>query len=322
MKQKISGFSFRVRFRRSPTDTLNIVAPRWEWHLGDATPSLVLCSRGQQEPIKDSEELVFKSQGWASEEDAALGGKKYADALMLSLARLQVGADFGSRAPKSACTRAGLANLQARTGHRVLNDVHGLMVYESEPPPRFASISVGVLRGVPQDRFERVLSRAIDEPRDLSSRERLSLDLFNASFFQNSADSRFLLLIMAIEALLKPLARSAGANRHVEALIRATQESVELAPPEKESLLACLGWLRCGSINQTGRTLARNRLGQRVYANTDAPSFFSYCYGLRSQLVHGKDPMPTPAEIGSVVGTLEVFVSDLLSGSLLEVELS
>jgi hypothetical protein len=315
------NYSFRVRFLRSPTDTLNIDVPRWEWRLGESAQPLTLCSPKEGEAIQKSKQLVFKSEGWSSPDDAALAAAKYTDALALSLARVRIGADFGSRAPKSVVTHAGLAMLEAQTGHRCLNDVHGLMVYESEPYPRFASVGADLVRGVPRDRFERVFSYAIDHPRELSDRERLSLDLFNASFFQNSADSRFLVLVMAVEALLTPTPRPAAATAHVEALMRITRESDKLSVQEKDSLLGSLKWLLCESINQTGRRLAEERLRSRMYADKNAPAFFSYCYDLRSRLVHGNPPFPTPQEIGSAVGQLEVFVSDLLAGGLLEVQL-
>lgn len=319
--KKMPNYTFRVRFLRSPTDTLNIDAARWEWHPGKSTPALLLCSHNQQESIEKSKQLVLKSEGWPSPEGAAVAAAKYTDALALSLARLRIGADFGSRAPKSVVTEAGLAMLEAQTGHRYLNDVHGLLLYESEPPPRFASSRLDVVRGVPKDRFERVFSYAVEHPRELSDHERLSLDLFNASYFQNSADSRFLMLMMAVEALLIPALRSPAATAHVDALKRMTRESDKLSTQEKGSLLGSLTWLLRESINQTGRRLAEERLGSRTYTDMKPPAFFSYCYDLRSRLVHGNPPFPTQQEIGSAVGQLEVFVSDLLAGELLGVQL-
>ena len=317
---RMPRFSFRLRFRRSPTVTLNIDTPQWEYRLNDATPPLVLCSQKKEEPIKDSNHLIFKSEGWASEEDAAIAAAKYSDALKLSLARLRIGADFGTRQPKSGFTHAGLEMLEAKTGRRVMNDTLGIIVFESELQPLFVSAQADILIGVPQDRFERVLSYAIYHPRPLTDRERLSLDLFNASFFQKSPESRFIMLVMAVEALLELAPRPPKAKAHVETLIRTTQESDSLSDEERNSLLGSLKWLLDESINQAGRRLAESRLGVRVYAKKSAPSFFSYCYDLRSRLVHGKYPLLEQGEIGSAAAQLEVFVSDLLSGQLLEIK--
>lgn len=42
-------------------------------------------------------------------------------------------------------------------------------------------------------------------------------------------------------------------------------------------------------------------------------AFFTRCYDLRSDLVHGNMPLPTYEVLSQLVGTLEVFVSDLLT---------
>ncbi|HSW00698.1 MAG TPA: hypothetical protein VLI39_11030 [Sedimentisphaerales bacterium] len=127
---------------------------------------------------------------------------------------------------------------------------------------------------------------------------------------------------MAIEALLDRSLRSQSAVEHVETMITATEESESLSAEEKQSLLGSLGWLKHESINQAGRKLASGRLGGRKYMEKQAPAFFSYCYGIRSRLVHGEHPLPTQQEIGSVGAQLEVFVSDLLSGDLRDIELT
>jgi len=318
----MAGFSFRVRFNRSPEDTVNIDASKWEWNIGENTPSIILCDHKQEKPIKDSETWLLKSDGWSSEAEAYQAATKCIDALALTFVRLRIGADFGNRAPKSRFYPSGLAMLEAKIGQRVLNDVHGLMVYETEPTPRFASFSIGgLLLATPQSQFEKIFSHALALNRVLTDRERLSLELFNASFFQKSNESRFLLLIIAIEALLEPSPRSSIAASYVEEIIAATDKSEQLSSDEKESLLGSLKWLRNESINKTGRKLAEDCLNVRRYMNKEAPSFFSYCYNLRSRLVHGTRPIPSQQEIGAVVSPLVMFVSDILSGELREVQL-
>jgi hypothetical protein len=141
-------FSFRIRFHRSPTDTVNIDAPRWEWQASADRPPVVLSCHPEDKAIKDSQIWVFKSDGWPSEEAAVQAADKYIPALVATLARLRVGADFGTRAPKSGFFRAGLAMLEEQSGFRVLNDVHGLMFYESEPPPRFGKFGA---KGFPEE---------------------------------------------------------------------------------------------------------------------------------------------------------------------------
>jgi hypothetical protein len=56
-----------------------------------------------------------------------------------------------------------------------------------------------------------------------------------------------------------------------------------------------------------------NRLGDRCYGDKVASEFFMHCYQLRSNLVHGNLPYPSFEEVGNTCGTLEVFMSDLLT---------
>ena len=315
----MAGFSFRVRFHRSPSDTINFCASTWEWKINENIPSLLLSAHKKDTDINDSEIWVFQSNGWPSEDEAHRAASMYLDALALTLVRLRIGADFGNRAPKSRFTHYGLAMLESQSGHRVLNDVHGLIVYESEPTPYFVSGKANCVLGKPQDQFEKIFSHALTSNRRLTERERLSLELFNTSFFQKSNESRILLLVMAIEALLEPSPRSSVAASYVESIIETTNSSKVLCSKEKKSLLGSLQWLRYESINQTGRKLAEDCLKGRTYMNKEAPSFFSYCYNLRSRLVHGTPPFPSQQEIGSAVSPLVMFVSDILSGELREV---
>ena len=233
----MSGYSFRTRFYRSPTDTLNIDSYKWEWPLVEDGRSLVLCSHQKENTIQNSPILVLKSDGWPSESDALKAANKYVNALMLTLARLRIGADFGNRGPKSVVTNAGLDMIAAKTGCRVLNDEHGLMFYKSEPQPKFVSMSTNMLRGVKKEHFEKAFSYSINLSREISERERMSMELFNASFFQKSADSRFLVLVMAIEALLEPAERSSVARAHVKQLISVTKETDTLSQNEKDSFI-------------------------------------------------------------------------------------
>lgn len=314
------SFSFRLRFIRCQRSTVNVESPEWVLPNPIDEHNLVLASRDKEISIKQSSILFLRSDGWPTAESAEASGKLYGDAFQRALVRLRIGADFGRRAPKSGFFRAGLEMLENRFGQRVLNDVHGLMVFETNPPPKFVSTNVTAVLGIQQERFEEVFEAAVRQGLEISDRESLSIELFNGSFFQETEDTRFLLLFMAIEALLEPADRSAQALAHVDSIIRQTDDSASLSNIEKASLMGSLEWLRKESINQTGKKLAAKRLGSRVYMDRPAADFFSYCHKIRSRIVHGVNPQPERNEFGPVAAQLEVFVSDLLSGPLLVVE--
>ena len=148
-------------------------------------------------------------------------------------------------------------------------------------------------------------------------RDRLAYDLYSASLSMESVDSRFVTLVMAIEALLEPLPRERQVIAHVEHMIEATRDS-SLPDEQIRSIVGTLGWLRKESIQQAGRRLVRERLGDRQYAGQSPGRFFTSCYKLRSDLVHGNEPRPPLAVVGEHIGVLDGFVGDLLSAELLD----
>lgn len=305
-------YSFRIRFKQSPTDKFQTESTELELCAGTLASPLRLVNPSQGQPILQAEELVLTQSGHQSREAAEAAGERFQAALMLALARHRVGADFGSRAPKGVWTGHGLTWLEQQTGIRILNSVHGIMVYQTEPEPRFAMIKAKSFRGVDPPTFCRTFQEAMTRKLPLTDRDFLALSLFNTSFFQRSGDSRFLMLMMAIEALLELPLRSASAQEHVESMIALTRQA-DISQTEKDSMIGSLKWLSRESISQTGRLLMQQHLGQRMYLDMTAPDFFTHCYRLRSNLVHGNKPYPTFDKISSTVGHLEVMVSDLLT---------
>ena len=308
--------SFRIRFNRAETDTIQTEASKLVLPSQNPNCSITLTARQDNLSIKDSDQLAIIGSGYKSSTEAELAGERVKAALMLSLARVRVGADFGSRAAKGMFTEHGLKWVEEQIGQRVLNNTHGLMIYETDPKPRFASSNAKMTRGTTQESFISAFTNSLNTCHTLSERDLLSYTLFNASFFQPTADSRFVLLVMAIEALIEPAPRSEKVLAHVNFLISQTKSS-EISEIEKKSIDGTLQHLKKESISQAGKRLVRERLGERIYSGKSAANYFNYCYQLRSNLVHGNLPAPTFEEIGTVAGTLEVFVSDLLTSPVL-----
>lgn len=309
----MDDYSFRIRFTRSPRDTVNVDECSCQINSPKLPSPLVLTARDAEESIRNARTWTVRGSGWRTSKEAIEAGERCRDALMLALAELRIGADFGERTAKGVFTKAGLGMLEEGTGKRVLNDAHGLMTFETEPAPLFAQAGpLHAVRRVPGDRFLAAFETALRRPPELSERHRVALELFFASFFQNEADGRFLLLVLALEALIDPPPRSRAATAHVEHLMELTRNSTSLETEEKDSLLGSLGWLLCKSIRQTGKALVAERLGEAEYDGRAAPDFFAHCYNIRSRLVHADPPVPSRDEVSAAAGTLEVLVSDLL----------
>jgi len=309
-------YTFRIRFNCSPTDTIQLEASELAVPVTDHRLLIALRACQDDLPIRDSAQLVLVGAGYESAEGASAAGVQFQNALMVALARVRVGADFGHRAVKGMFTEHGLKWAEELCGQRVLNNVHGLMVFQSDSNHFFVSTNAQAARGASPEVFMAAFNEAIVQNPPIAERDLLAYTLFNASFFQPTSDSRFLLLVMAVEALVEPAPRPADALNHVNTLIEQTKSS-SLSTIEKNSILGSLRWLRNESVNQGGKRLATERLGGRIYGDRTATDFFSYCYTLRSNLVHGNLPAPTFQEVGGASATLEVFVSDLLTSPIL-----
>ena len=215
------SYAFRLRYTRSPRDTVNCFEN--ELHLPTAEPhhEVVLKARDRDKTIEASGSLVLHGAGWTTPEEAERLGHFYMDILARTCARLRLGADFGERAAKSWFTKEGLDVASQKTGKPVLNDVHGLMIYEqtSRPNVLFGSQSIDLRRGVNLEQFLSVYKSSLNRPREISEQERVALLLFNASFFPESPDGRFMLLMMAVETLIETQPQSDNVKAIVQGFL-------------------------------------------------------------------------------------------------------
>jgi len=313
----MSDFTFRLRFIIPQATALEIPEALVDLS-GSHHPSLSLLANEKGKTIKEAKSLVLKGSGHSSDTEAISTGERLRDALTLALAHCRIGADFGDRTGRGGFTQVGLRMLEDHAGHKLLNDIHGLMAYETNPPPKLASSGQPTLiLGTPADKFTDAFARAAGSGYTLTERERLSYSLFSSSFFERSQDARLLFLVMSVEVLLDPQPRPAKVIEHVDALIQLTQNANDLPSSERNSLLSALGWLHCESIRQASRRLISSKISGNTYDNRDAPDFFLECYNLRSALVHGSRPYPTRDMVGTAAANLEVLVADLLSASII-----
>ena len=311
-------YCFRIRFRLG--DHVSIGSDDLQWVLTDpAVPHEHVVLRPTPDPtstIGAARQLSLFGSGYASQPHAQAAAERWRDVLHMAFARFAIGADFGVRAPGSAFTELGLQTLEAQLGRRVLNDVHGIMTFDCDPPPTFVFQPMEMTVGKNAESLRRALDHAALTGLRLTAQQLVAFDLYSASFFLPVADARFLMLMMSLETLIALEPRSEEAQRHVENLEAATRAS-GLAHDEIQSMLGALTWLKNESISHAGRRLAAS-LGERLYGRERPGEFFTNCYTLRSRLVHGRDPRPSRNEVDARAATLEHFVGHLLSGPLLE----
>lgn len=318
-------YSFRIRLNRAPSNTIQIEERELKLPVSSEQFPVVLCapkiydkSKNEEQDIsiKKSDQLSIVGKGYDTEAAAIEAGTRYKNALMVALARIRVGVDFGLPAQKTMFYDYGLKLVGDEIGRRVLNNVHGLTAFKSEPIPTFISQNMQGIRGVSIETFMAAIVESVAQDPLISEDELLAYNLFNLSFFQSITNIRFLLLVMAVEALSKPTSRSADSLNHIDGLIKQTDSSL-LKADEKDSILNSLCWLKKEPIDQAGRRLITNRLENRIYEEKPAVEFFTYCYKLRSKLVHGNLPSFNSSEVSKIVQSLEMLVSDLLTSPIL-----
>lgn len=312
----VDAFEFRFRVNLAPGSRVSSQEKSLTLDLPGMLPMAIV---GDAPNLADSSRLILKADGWRSKADAERAGSQFGDILTLALVKNQVGIELWARRGGGMFHPAGLRMLEQGDGRPVLNDHLGLMVYPSAPRPVFASMGdATIVVGRSADQIcETFRALSITDPQ-LTDRERVAIDLFNASFFEPAADTRLITLVMAIEALLELQPRSPEAVTLVDSFIEQTRTS-GLARKETTSLISTLTYLRNQSIGSAGRELAEARLDGKSYDGVSAPKFFDRCYQLRSTLVHGGDIRSAKEVAGTVAARLQEFVSDLILARFLPV---
>ena len=308
----MNDFTFRYRFRITQRSTIQCDMSRLE--LGKLADGRVvlLAAADDETPLKSAQDVVLRASGWKSSEEAQSYGKKLADRLAVALVRHQIGVYPIGTVPQGVFFNSHLEMLEAQVGQRVVNDVYGLSVLPTEPPTRFARMEPRVALGISGDQLKLTFAQFASTLHILSHREKLAIDFFNISFLQDSRAVRLVSLVMAIEALLELKQRAPAGMQLVQSFMGQTRASTSLPIGERDSLLGSLHYLQLESIRHAGSTLAEQRLHGRKYHDMVPAKFFSYCYDLRSKLVHGNVPVPSDENLGIAAADLEVFVADLI----------
>ena len=320
-------WNFRNRIDLRPTSRLQCSEP--EWIIDDSEPGkqvklvakfprdippvpggIDLAGPERIGPIAEATRLILTGSGCESEVAAIAAGELWRARLMRAFAALDVGADFGGdQTPSGVVFPAGLAMLAP--GRRALNDPPRLWAYEAEPEePIFLSPNPVTLQlSSSHAALEAAMADAVATG-GLTQENQVAYSLFSGSFGL-APEARFALLMAAVEAMMDAKKRPDEALTLIEQWkeqVRATP----LQPDDATSLINAMAFLRTDSISVTGQKLA-GKLEPKQYGGLTPVQFFKRCYTLRSRLMHGQHPIPTPADLGPAAADLERFVADLLT---------
>jgi hypothetical protein len=309
-------YDFRIRFHFSGGNHINSEVEKLLVLQESGGAIIRLHSGARGSAIKDHSRASLIGGPYPSAADAQAAAERTKRALLIWAVRNRVGIDLGGRQPRSVITAAGLELLEKQIGGPVRADIHGIDVYEHIDGLVFVALDVDAKIGKAAAAFVEEVAAAVATPVSLSAKQELAGEILSASYFDASDRSRFVTLITAVEALLDPPPRPAAVQHMVERMEQIIKEG-ELDEGHRASMLGSLQWLKRESIGQAGRALADRLLGGKVYDGQEPARFFTFCYELRSSILHlGK----VPAEITdflSVCTTAHTFVCDLLIASFL-----
>ena len=264
--------------------------------------------------IEATRDLVLKGRGYETPEHAQQQAFRWRSAVTIGLAAHNVGADFGERVPASWMD-PGFIHQYADPDHPVLHDQHALMIFPTEPAPRFLGLAAGdVIVGKAQADVRDAIQLALDKATQLSDRQHLAYAVYNSSFGM-LPDARLVALVSAIELMTNPKERDMEAQAVVDSMAK-TITSSDMDQPTKDSMKGALTWLRRQSIKQSVKDVALT-LGDRKYMGESAVKFVLRCYDLRSSLVHGPT-LPDWNEVNLRGAELERMVGDLIAISIVD----
>ena len=217
------------------------------------------------------------------------------------------------RLPPPVITVAGLEMAAKQFNvDTVYRDRLGVVVYQERGTTKFASIGTPSISVT--STFTGVVGGWVGQPGQVTRRALIAYDLYASSRSESSSRARFLLLVMAVEALAKQSARPEAERTLVQQLIGVVKGS-SLPDARRELLAGGLRILLNNSISESCRELLRDAQAEGVLADQDALDFFRDCYRIRGKIVHS-GVTPTPSELTTHSNRLEEIVRKLIEREL------
>lgn len=265
-------------------------------------------------PIKEHSQAALIGGPYSSAEEAREAAERAKKALLTWAVQQRIGIDLGDGRQRSFLTNAGREMIESELKRPVRNDVHGIDVYEHQENLMFISMHLDATLSKSPETFSEQIATAFRNSLVLTEKQILAAELYCASFFDVSFRSRLITLVTAVEALLEPALRSQYAQTLVSTMETMVRQTA-IDESTKEAMIGSLQWLRQDSIGQAGRDLCTRFLGSTEYFGMVASRFFSYCYELRSQILHFGKPTEGAVDLLTVSNACQAFVADLLLAS-------
>jgi hypothetical protein len=257
------------------------------------------------------QQLALKSGAFESSAEALAAGQRATAGLLLSSLRQGYGVSINARVAGGGVTANGKKWLAQDRFDTVLDDTYGLVVFQDIGRVGFVSVGEAEARITgPVARFAEAMSTGIADAIRWDERLLVSYDLYANSRFENSSRARFLLLIMAVEALAEQSARTEPEIVLIDGLLKIVAKA-GLPAQQREALVSGIGKLKRVSIGYACRTYLASAVSSTCVSDQGAPEYFAECYRIRGRVVHG-GASPNARELANYSAMLEPTVRELL----------
>ncbi len=239
------------------------------------------------------------------------------NALFLYSVKYGIGIDIGYNSPKWYITEKGRDYFSRITNSKIVQDNWGITIYQDKENIKFVSGSAKVTVGRGIQNLVNSLTDGYKIDKRLKENERITLEIFNSSFFESTEISKFLSLMISLESMLD----FPNHSNKVQKLITRTKRRVKcsiIPQDEKASLIGSLEQLRRVSITKSGILLTQHYLDQnQLYSGLSSSKFFKKCYNLRSKLVHKGEKTVGNFNVKHATPELSRFVADIIYQKIL-----
>lgn len=303
------SFGFRIKFLLLENSFIGLDGSINEILLPLESKGIVFKLQPMSKP-SETESFAWFGTGFTSEQDALEAGKRVKNALILCSTQLRIGINLG-KDNATAGVGQHIIEREREQGVNLINDVHGLVVFNSDLPVEFISgVKASLSLKYSAKRFFDEFETAYKLAREFTDKQTLAVELYNQSFFENTLRARFLTLISAIECLATAEKVSASTITLIDEFITsACSKTKDDNRDEITDIINRLGYLKQESISSACRKIIRK------YKGAEYVKRFGYLYGLRSDIVHS-GAVSQNVDFGKCLDELESITSTVLYNSL------
>ncbi|MGV0809883.1 hypothetical protein [Mycolicibacterium setense] len=308
-------YSFRNLFRIRG-NKLGIPSPTRLLEPTDPGESIFLASPTGAD-IKEDFDVVLAGSGYASFGDAVNAGRRWRQIMQATFAREGTSCEFGDD------NDANLSPPHETVNHHigmfpdlsstdtVYEDRIGLLVFRAFPLPKFMFAYGGTpIVSVSPPSSDLISNARQRDSGDWSDELRLAYKLVHSALADSNQETRFILMVTAVEALIPYRKKEPHLTELLEALRLIAERMQSFDETTRKTVDGLLKNSQYQSIRKYGLMLAIRLDGD--YGGMAAKKYFDEAYNTRSDLAHGNLTRLGEEALREQFPELKRFVLDIL----------